>query len=278
MIGTTYGREQRRHDLEALDGAEHRDRRRDHAVAVQQRRAEDAERDQHRPADREARAALRRVAALGRASSAVSARMPPSPWLSARSTSATYFTETTSSSDVDDQRQHAEHVVVRRRHRVRAEEALAHRIQRAGADVAVDDAERGQGQRKETAALRWSRRKRRSELTSRTSATPRTLRLCVRIERATVESRPYFMTFLRLSYGLHLRAQRDRGGASRRRHWTRLDGRRCQRRQRAAGRRQSPPRAAGRGRTAAPSSTMIAMPPNAFMILAPRGARRSNAR
>ena len=35
---------------------------------------------------------------------------------------------------------------------VRAEEALAQRVQRAGADVAVDDAERGEGQGKETAS------------------------------------------------------------------------------------------------------------------------------
>ena len=48
---------------------------------------------------------------------------------------------------VDDQRQHAEHVLVRRRHRVRAEEALAHRVERAGADVAVDDADGGQRER-----------------------------------------------------------------------------------------------------------------------------------
>ena len=52
---------------------------------------------------------------------------------------------------VDDQREHAQHVVVRRRHRVRAEEALAHRIQRAGADVAVDDAESGEGEGKQAA-------------------------------------------------------------------------------------------------------------------------------
>ena len=52
----------------------------------------------------------------------------------------------------EDQRQHAEHVVVRRRHRVRSEEALAHRVERAGADVAVDHAERGQGERKQ-----WNR-------------------------------------------------------------------------------------------------------------------------
>ena len=38
--------ERRLDDLDALDGREHRDRRRDHPVAVEQRRAEDAERDE----------------------------------------------------------------------------------------------------------------------------------------------------------------------------------------------------------------------------------------
>ena len=56
---------------------------------------------------------------------------------------------------VDDQREHAEHVLVRRRHGVRAEEALAQGVQRAGADVAVDDAERGQRER-EQAPVTWS--------------------------------------------------------------------------------------------------------------------------
>ena len=45
--------EQWRGDLETLDRAEDGDRWRDHAVAVEQRRPEDAERDQHRPAVRQ---------------------------------------------------------------------------------------------------------------------------------------------------------------------------------------------------------------------------------
>ena len=83
--------EQWRRDLEPLDRAEHRDRRRDHAVAVEQRRAEDAHQDEHRPAAVRCRCAA--------AASAVSARMPPSPWLSARITIAMYLTEITSSSE-----------------------------------------------------------------------------------------------------------------------------------------------------------------------------------
>ena len=43
------GLEQRRGHLEALDRAEHGDRRRDHAVAVEQSGAEDAQEHQPRP-------------------------------------------------------------------------------------------------------------------------------------------------------------------------------------------------------------------------------------
>ena len=42
-IGTTQGSSRWRGDLEALDRRQHRDRRRDHAVAVEQRGAEQAE-------------------------------------------------------------------------------------------------------------------------------------------------------------------------------------------------------------------------------------------
>jgi len=42
---------------------------------------------------------------------------------------------------VDDEREHAEHVLVRRRDGMRSEEALFERVQRTGADVAVDNAE-----------------------------------------------------------------------------------------------------------------------------------------
>ena len=71
--------EERRRDFEPFDGAEHRDRRRDHAVAVEQRRAEDADGDQ--------RAALTaRCGSLSMPTRPISARMPPSPRLSKRMT------------------------------------------------------------------------------------------------------------------------------------------------------------------------------------------------
>ena len=43
VSGTTSRRELRRIDLQALDRAQHRDRRRDRAVAVEQRRPDQAE-------------------------------------------------------------------------------------------------------------------------------------------------------------------------------------------------------------------------------------------
>ena len=88
VIGTTSDSSDGRHHLEALDRRQHRDRRRDHPVAVEQRRAEDAERDEHQ---------LRR-AARGRIprTSAISAMIPPSPSLSARMISVTYLIETMS--------------------------------------------------------------------------------------------------------------------------------------------------------------------------------------
>ena len=84
--------EQRRRDLQALDGAEDGDRRRDHAVAVQQRGAEDAHAGR-------AHGQPHRFPLRAGGSSAVSARMPPSPWLSARMTIAMYLTEMTRSSE-----------------------------------------------------------------------------------------------------------------------------------------------------------------------------------
>ena len=46
VSGTTTGRQRRRVDLQALDGTEHRDRRRDRAVAIEQRRADQTKHQQ----------------------------------------------------------------------------------------------------------------------------------------------------------------------------------------------------------------------------------------
>ena len=104
--------QRRRDDAEAFDRAQHRDRRRDHAVAVEHRRAEDAE-------ARRATSAAARGRSMPRDTSAVSARMPPSPRLSARMISVMYFSVTTITSAQKIDRQHAEHVRRRERQPVR---------------------------------------------------------------------------------------------------------------------------------------------------------------
>jgi len=65
--------------------------------AVQQRRAEDAERDQDRPPYRQPGRPAFRSAATGN-QRRQRERMPPSPWLSARITMRTYLIEMTRTS------------------------------------------------------------------------------------------------------------------------------------------------------------------------------------
>ena len=78
------GLQQRRHDLHALDRAEHRDRGRDHRVAEEERRSSESHDQQH----------VAKGPAAGKASER-SAIVPPSPWLSARMTISTYLSATT---------------------------------------------------------------------------------------------------------------------------------------------------------------------------------------
>ena len=80
------GRQRRRIDLQAFDRAQHRDRRRDRAVAVEQRGADQAD-------DQKLRAPGARLARCARDSSASSATMPPSPRLSARRIRSAYLIE-----------------------------------------------------------------------------------------------------------------------------------------------------------------------------------------
>ncbi|MFO0875491.1 MAG: hypothetical protein U0575_16205 [Phycisphaerales bacterium] len=89
--------EPRRRHGDALDGAEHRDRRGDRAVAVEQGGAEDAQQREHADPTPDRLAAVR--FSRGRLMSASSARIPPSPRLSARMMNPRYLTPTTSTSD-----------------------------------------------------------------------------------------------------------------------------------------------------------------------------------
>ena len=137
--------EQWRRHLEPLDRAEHRDGRRDHAVAVEKRGAEDAHQDEDRPSRSISRSRRQQRGQGEDAAFALVVR-------------AHHDRDVLDRDDeqqrIDDQRQDAEHVLVRRRHGMRAEEAFAHRVERARADVAVDDADRGERERKE---LAWGR-------------------------------------------------------------------------------------------------------------------------
>ena len=141
--------EQRRHHLEAFHGAEHRDRRRNHAVAVEQGRPEDPERDEQRAADREPCAGIAVTARNERGKredTAFALVVGPHH-------DGDVFDGDDDDQGVDDEREDAEDVVVRRRYGVRSEETLANRVEHAGADVAIDDAECGERQRKQVAAV-----------------------------------------------------------------------------------------------------------------------------
>ena len=127
--------EHRRSELEALDRRQHRDRRREHGIAIEQCGAEHSE-GQHR------RCAA--AGALGKldSASASSAMMPPSPRLVARSTSTTYLSDTTIISD-----QKIAETPPRMFSGVSGIpccgiEGFLRGVQGTGADVAVDDAER----------------------------------------------------------------------------------------------------------------------------------------
>ena len=117
---------------------EHRDRRRDRAVAVDQRRAEQADRDDDRPRCR-----------FLTPSSVISAMMPPSPSLSTRMAKLTYLTVVirTSVHRISDRAPST-----RRRIGMRAGvvEHGFQRVERARADVAEHHAERGEAGERET--------------------------------------------------------------------------------------------------------------------------------
>ena len=126
-------------DGRALHGGEHRDGRRDHAVAVEQRRAEEA--DEHeRPSGCPA------LAAPSGVTSAVRARMPPSPWLSARMTNVRYLTQITSTSDQNMSDSRPSTLASMTASWWLPLERLPHGEQRVGADVAEDHAQGADGQ------------------------------------------------------------------------------------------------------------------------------------
>ena len=133
--------ERRRHDLQAFDRRQHRQRRRDDGVAVEQRAADDAEQDDDAGAARPS----------ARGASAISASVPPSPLLSARSRMSTYLrvTMTISAQMISDRMPSTTVSLAGIAGPDRGQHRFAQRVERAGADVAVDDADAAERQRPE---------------------------------------------------------------------------------------------------------------------------------
>src|ERR1700686_5361259 len=136
------------YDFEAFHGAQHGDRRSDHAIPVQQRRTDQSQRDYGLAPERV------RIAPLllknerqQRENSALAVVVRPHDEDDVLDADDDYQRP-------DDQRENAIDVVGRGSDAVLQLEALAQRVQRTGTDVAVDDAERENCEFCETAAAR----------------------------------------------------------------------------------------------------------------------------
>ena len=138
--------EDRCRDGKSFDGAQHRDSGRDDAVPVQERRTEDPQQDQHRVLALARRRDRRRECR--------ERKDAPLPVIVGPQHEDEVLERDDDDQCPEDQRQDAEDVVVRRGDRVRALEALADRVERARADVAVNDAERGEREHDESPTLR----------------------------------------------------------------------------------------------------------------------------
>jgi len=127
-----------RHHLQALDGAEHRDRRRDQAVAVEEGDADDGEADHQ----------CLRPLALGQAEGEGGEREDAAfaTVVGARD-QQDVFDRDDDDEGPEHEREHAEHGVVDARQTGGGGDRFAQRVDRAGAYVAIDDAQRADDQR-----------------------------------------------------------------------------------------------------------------------------------
>ena len=143
------GRERRGGDLEPLDGREHADRGRDHAVAKQQPGAE------HQRPEQRARAlvAVFVQEAVEREDAALAFVLRPQHQRGV-------FDRDDQRDGPDRERDRAEHVFPRRRDIGGADEDLVDRVKRRCADIAKDDAERAQRERRQARAANRLRRTR----------------------------------------------------------------------------------------------------------------------
>ena len=127
------GFQPRRHQLQPLDRAEHRDRRRDHAVAVEQRGREDPQRSHHRAPAR----------ALGqRGDEGEKGQTTPLAAVVGAHDERHVLGRDEQHHGPEHQRQHAQHVRLHDGDRVVARHRLLQRVQRAGPDVAEHDPDR----------------------------------------------------------------------------------------------------------------------------------------
>jgi hypothetical protein len=124
-------RQRRRRHLESLDGAQHGDRRRDDAVAVEQGRAEEPEGHERRGASRRSQQGEQREDA------ALATVVGPHD-------EGEVLDHDDQEECPEHQRENAEHVLVRRGDAVPPAEALLDGVERRRPDVAVHDAERSQ--------------------------------------------------------------------------------------------------------------------------------------
>ncbi len=130
------GIEERRGDLQSLDRAQHRDRRRDHAVAIEERRA-----DQAGGQDEPVSAAAPAGAAERERGQRENAALAP---VVGAHDDDDVLQHHHDGERPRDQRQHAKHRP--RRDGGPAVEALLDRVERRRPDIAVDDTERAQDQ------------------------------------------------------------------------------------------------------------------------------------
>ncbi len=130
--------------MQSLHRAQDRDRRRDHPVGVEERSAEQSEKQKKfaAPAHDDV------------ADQVARARMPPSPRLSARRIRMRYLTEMIRMSDQRMSERTPRDVGRRGSERVLAVEAFAQGIERARADIAVNDSEAGEAEQKKAALRR----------------------------------------------------------------------------------------------------------------------------
>ena len=126
------------HDVETLDRGEHRNRGRDHPVAVEHRRAENAQ--THQPPSRAALAQAARNQRGQRHDAALAV-------IVCAHDQCDVLERHDDHDRPEDHRQDAVDVRLGQREPMRSGEALAQRIERAGPDVAKDDADGSDDQR-----------------------------------------------------------------------------------------------------------------------------------